>query len=230
MTFREALQAEINLQGLSVAQIAKDSSVSKGAIYNILNGTTEDARIRPATRKALAAACNREVRPEGDGVLFVEPGAETPVETADTQVSEQVVLSWRSDRPFLADDHVSAGFDWLHALEADGTLGGLRIVDRVYQNRAEFLSLIVSNRCDETIESVRLGFTVSYGKQSLSHDFTSFHAETCLPGEALEVTAFVCVGPPFTLSLTRAELALNSGATTHAQLPTPFSFDGGSVD
>ena len=75
MTFREALQSEINLQGLSVAQIAEASNVSKGAIYNILNGTTEDDRIRPGTRKALAQACDRDVVPEGEGVTFVERGA-----------------------------------------------------------------------------------------------------------------------------------------------------------
>ena len=74
MTFKEALQAEINLQGLSVAIIAKASGISKGAIYNILNGTTEEARIRPSTCKAIALACDRELRHEDDGVEFVEFG------------------------------------------------------------------------------------------------------------------------------------------------------------
>ena len=70
MTFREALQQEIDAQGLSVAQVAKDSNLSKGAIYNIMNGTTEAARIRPATRKAIAAACGRALRADRDGVTF----------------------------------------------------------------------------------------------------------------------------------------------------------------
>jgi len=60
MTFREALEREITTQGISVGEVVRKSNVSKGTIYNILNGTTEDARIRAATRRALAHGCDRE--------------------------------------------------------------------------------------------------------------------------------------------------------------------------
>jgi transcriptional regulator with XRE-family HTH domain len=229
VTFKDALQTEIDLQGLSVAQIAQDSSVSKGAIYNILNGTTEDARIRPATRKALAAACNRDVRPDGDGVVFVESGAAQVTRQQSSQ-EDSVVLSWLTGRSFLTERHASAAFDWLHAREEVKELSGLHIVDRVYQNRADFLSLALNNKGAESITTVSVGLTVHYRDQDLSHSFSAGLSEPCAPGEFLEQTVFVCVGEPYSLSVEHADLTSATGAQQGARLPDPFHFDGGHVD
>ena len=229
MTFKEALQSEIDLQGLSVAQIAKDASLSKGAIYNILNGTTEDSRIRPATRRALAAACNREVRPDGDGVVFVEIGQEsTPAQTGPQ--TESIILSWQPERVFHSDRHASAAFDWLYSLERDGVIEGLGVVDRVYQNRSDFLSLTLHNRGTAPVASLDLEFALAYQEPQLDHAFSAHVSEACEPGQSLELTAFVCAGGAFELSVASARGATDAGEPFSPKLPGPYSFPGGTVD
>ena len=230
MTFKEALQAEINLQGLSVAQIATDSSVSKGAIYNILNGTTEDARIRPATRKAIASACNRDVRADGDGVVFVEIGMEPVAAVLSAVHQASVVLTWLSGRPFLKEDHAGPAFDWLHTMEEQKQLSGIRLVDRVYQNRPDFLSVAVHNKGKDPVLNVSIDLSVTYAASGPRHSFSTVLSEACLPGRSLEETVFVCAGAPFTLVVDRAQLTTASGEQRSAQLPDPFLFAGGHVD
>jgi len=229
VTFRKALQNEINLQGLSVAQVAKDSKVSKGAIYNILNGTTEDVRIRHVTRKALARACNREVRPDGDGVVFVEIGADRPPQ-GDLESMESVLLTWLAERPFLTDRHAGPAFDWLQKMEEAAKLPGLRLVDRVYQNRPDFLSLAVHNDGGSTVSQIRLSLNVTYESAGLAHDFAVRINGTLSPGASLEETVFVCAGAPYHLSIVRAELTTDDGSALSAVVPETFSYSGGCVD
>ena len=229
MTFREALQTEINLQGLSVAQMARDSKVSKGAIYNILNGTTEDVRIRPVTRKALARACNREVRLDGDGVIFVKSGADLTLQ-ADLEPMASVLFTWLAERPFLTDRHASPTFDWLHEMEEAAKLPGLRLVDRVYQNRPDFLSLIVNNESGMTVSQIRLNLNVRYESTGLEHGFDLRVGGSLSPGASFEETVFVCAGAAYRLSLVRAELRTDDGTSLNSIVPETFSFSGGRVD
>lgn len=229
MTFKEALQAEIDLQGLSVAQLAKDSGLSKGAIYNILNGTTEDERIRPATRKAIADACDREIRADGDGVRFVERGA-APSAAPTTAPTESVVMSWQRNRPFRHDRHAAAAFDWLHQMEESGKLDGMGVVDRVYQNRPDFLALTLHNRGTDTIASASLSLRVEYANETLSHAFDLAFPCSLAPGDALEATVFACVGAPFELACVQASVTDDDEAVHSPALPEPFSFGGGPVD
>lgn len=229
MTFREGLQTEINLQGLSVAQVAKDSKVSKGAIYNILNGTTEDVRIRPATRKALARACNREVRPDGDGVTFVETDAD-PAPRGDLESTETVSLTWLTERPFLTDRHAGPAFDWLHKMEEASKLPGLRLVDRVFQNQPDFLSLAVHNKGGSIVSQIHLGLSVIYESAGLAHDFDLRFNGSLSPGASSEETVFVCAGAPYQLTIVRAEMTTDDGSALSPVVPDTFSFSGGRVD
>ena len=229
MTFREALQTEINLQGLSVAQVAKDSKVSKGAIYNILNGTTEDVRIRPATRKALARACNRDVMPDGNGVVFVETDAD-PAPRGDLESTETVSMSWITDRPFLTDRHAGPAFDWLHKMEEASKLPGLRIVDRVFQNQPDFLSLALHNKGGAIVSQILLGLKVTYEFEELAHGFDLRISGSLSPGDSFEETVFVCAGAPYELTIVRAELTTVDGSALRPVVPETFLFPGGSVD
>ena len=228
MTFREALQSEINLQGLSVAQIAKDSKLSKGAIYNILNGTTEDARIRPSTRKALATACNREILQDSTGVQFDVPGEQPAIiQASDVSVSSTVV-SWLPNRPFLTDRHAGPVFDWLHRMEERGELEELGVVDRVYQNRPDFLSLSILNRGERSIGSIRGEIEVRYDNGP-TEQFLLHLAGPVEPGLSAEETVFVCVGTAFQVTMTRAEQADASGVSA-LTIPDTFRFSGGRGD
>ena len=131
MIFREALEREIAAQGISVAEVARISGVSKGAIYNILNGKTDESRIRPATKRAIARGCNRDLEMLRDGgVRFVEAGGEP---SADRR--PDVALRLTPGRPFLDGQFFREPFDWLHGLEEEGTPGGIRTVDRGFQRR-----------------------------------------------------------------------------------------------
>ena len=229
MTFKDALQAEINLQGLSVAQIAEGSSVSKGAIYNILNGTTEDARIRPATRKALAAACNREVRSDGAGVVFVEAGQVTlPAESVPQ--NDAVHLRWVVDRLFLKGNHAKQVFDWLHVAEEKQRLPGIGLVNRVYQNRPDFLSLVVQNEAEGPVTGVWVNLTVSYDTLDLDYAFSVRLTDVCAVGQSLEETVYICAGPAYRLSIDKVQIAIESGQKRDVRPPDPFDYAGGCVD
>ncbi len=225
MTFREALQSEINLQGLSVAQIAEASNVSKGAIYNILNGTTEDDRIRPGTRKALAQACDRDVVPEGEGVTFVERGAET-FQQVVREATDAFVVSWMADRSFLPDRHVGQAFDWLHRMEQDGRHQGLQVIDRVFQKRSDFLALSFHNKGAIVASRIDLGLRVHYPSSATEQTFQVIVAETVLPGKSLEVSVFVCAGSAYTMSVAHAEIATPDGQALVPVIPDSFSFPG----
>ena len=226
MTFREALQHEIDTQGLSVAQVAKDSNLSKGAIYNILNGTTEDARIRPATRKAIAEACGRELRADGEGVVFEYPGAVLPASPTRTEVGD-VVLSWMRDRLFLKDRHASAAFDWIHRMEESGKLEGPRIVDRVYQNRPDFVSMMVHNKGPQPVERVSADVSVvvtAAGETTYSVSVPG----PIGPGESSEFTVFA--GVPCTLRVDRAECSDVAGRSFEPVVPERLEIVGGLDD
>ena len=229
MIFRDALQAEINLQGLSVARVAEASGLSKGAIYNILNGTTEDARIRPTTRKALAFACNRKLRVDGDGVAFVEIGAESlPQPTLETR--SDLTITWMEHRPFLAEHHAGAAFDWLQEMEVSRQLSGLGVVNRVYQNRPDFLSITIHNKGTYKVTQIRSMLRVVYGSPDLSYTFPVSLGDVLLPGALAEQTVFICVGNPYVLSVEQAECSTGEGTVTGPAAPVPYSFGGGHVD
>jgi len=238
VTFREALQREINVQGLSVAQIAKASKVSKGAIYNILNGTTEDERIRPGTRKALALACDRDVIPEGDGVTFVKRGAEVPPDPGptgetsghDMSLAPSIVVSWLPNRPFLPEYHLGPAFDWLHGLEQKSQLSGLRLVDRVYQKRPSFLSIILHNKGSEVVARADVDLEVEYASLGVQETFHLSATEPVQPGHSLEQTVFVCAGAPYAAVIRRAKVTTTDGQNFKPVSPETFTFGGGQVD
>jgi transcriptional regulator with XRE-family HTH domain len=238
VTFREALQREINVQGLTVAQIAKASKVSKGAIYNILNGTTEDERIRPGTRKALALACDRDVIPEGDGVTFVKIGSEVPpapgptggVVGNDLSLSPSIVVSWLPNRPFLSEYHLGPAFDWLHGLEQKSQLNGLSLVDRVYQKRPDFLSIILHNKGSEVVVRADVDLEVEYASLGVQEKFHLSVTEPVQPGHSLEQTVFVCAGASYTAAIQRAKVTTTDGQNFKPVSPELFTFGGGQVD
>lgn len=200
MTFRDALEREIAAQGLSVAEIARISGVSKGAIYNILNGKTEEDRIRPSTRRAIARGCNRDLEVlEDGGVRFVAPGA--PDGMQGPEEAQEVALRLAPGRPFLEAAYLKAAFDWLHELESGGALSGPRTVDRVFQKRSEFLSVVVENGGDEPVQEVRFEVRVSFDGGEGSQTFSAGVHTPVPAGGQVEETLFPSAGPPYSLEL-----------------------------
>lgn len=199
MTFKDALEREIAVQGISVAEVVQKSGVSKGTIYNILNGTTEDARIRAATRRAIAAGCNRdiEVLPDG-GVVFVDPAHDHGTFDSDT-----VVLHLLPFCAFRSQGHIAAPFDWLHAQEESGRLVGLNTVDRVFQQREDFLELEIRNQGDSFITQVEIMLHVAF-ENGVVGDIACAVGDGIGPTQTLQKTVFLLGGPGYHLSVSRA--------------------------
>lgn len=198
VSFREAFEREVQNQGLSVAEIADASGISRGAIYNILNGKTEEARIRPATRRALARGCGRDIEVEADGsTCFVEAGrAPVPALTA----SQSLEIRFVPDRPFLDDALFRDPFDWIHQLEEAGSLAGVGVVDRVFQGREEFLSMEVVNRGMEEVQELSFEMSVRY-EDGPSNLFSHRMPVALGHGDALEQTVYLMAGPACSLEL-----------------------------
>ena len=199
MTFKDALEREIAVQGISVAEVVQKSGVSKGTIYNILNGTTEDARIRAATRRAIAAGCNRdiEVLPDG-GVVFVDP-----VQDHGNFDSATLVLNLLPFCAFRSQGHIAAPFDWLHAQEESGRLVGLKTVDRVFQQREEFLELEITNQSDSLIVQVDFKLHVVF-ENGVVGDIACSVGDAIGPTQTLQRTVFLLGGPGYHLTVSQA--------------------------
>jgi transcriptional regulator with XRE-family HTH domain len=222
MTFREALEREIASQALSVADIAEISGVSKGAIYNILNGKTEEDRIRPATRRALAKGCGRELEVlEDGGTLFVDPSDEVP-----RQVTPDITLQILSARPFLEDGFFSEPFDWLHGLEEKQVVSGLDAVDRVFQRREEFLSLAIENRGDRPISEARFDLKVTYSSGAAAAQFALKWPMSVAPGQRAERTLFLGAGPAFDLEIINPVCADEKGESRGLEGPLGYVHKG----
>jgi transcriptional regulator with XRE-family HTH domain len=199
MTFRDALEREISIQGISVAEVVQKSKVSKGTIYNILNGTTEEARIRAATRRAIARGCDRdiEVLPDG-GVIFVDPGQGRLANS-----SEMVQVSLTPFCPFRSEAHLPEPFDWLHAQEESGRLTGLKTVDRVFQRREDFLELTLSNLGD--LDIVKVDFTLHVVfDNGVVGDISCVVHRLIKPAQTLRHTVFLMGGPGYHLTFSQA--------------------------
>ena len=202
MSFRHLLQLEIQTQGISVADVAKASGISKGAIYNILNGNTEDERIRPSTRHALARGCRRTLEIDPDGTnRFVSIGSATPDPKAfvDPEVSPPLKVSFTPARPFRASSHVENIFNWLNELEEKGSLTGMHVVDRVYQKRSDFLSLVIENDAVDDLRTVEIPISIAFDdgpSKTFSCRFSQLFS-----GDRTEITVHVASGPPYTVFL-----------------------------
>lgn len=223
MIFREALEREIATQGISVAEVARKSRVSKGAIYNILNGTTEDGRVRPATRRALAKGCGRELKilPDG-GVMFVAPVA---LGEARSDVISEVAITLLPHQSFLGHRHLREPFDWLYEQEERGKLPGLHTVDRVFQRRDDFLSLEVFNAGDRAVCDVQFVLRVDFD-EGPSADIACCIEQPVAPDERREHTLFLLAGPPFSLELIDL-MCLDAGGQVRSIDPAPtYRFEG----
>ncbi len=222
MTFKEALEREIASQGLSVAEITRISGVSKGTIYNILNGTTVEARIRPSTRRSIARGCNRELRSlEDGGVLFVERGAPDA-----SEAPSDVRLNLLPNRPFLSDRFLKEPFDWLHTLEEEGALSGIQAVDRVFQKREEFLGLVMENGGEVGLMEVRFDLRVAFEDGGPSRVFPCRLQQQVGPGRTLEETVFLLAGPPYVLELLNPAFTDSEGQTGGIGDPAVYHFRG----
>jgi transcriptional regulator with XRE-family HTH domain len=224
-TFRDALDREIQNQGLSVAEVADASGVSRGAIYNILNGKTEEARIRPATRRALARGCNRDLEVGSDGSIhFVEAG--TSYESAQKASLE---VQFLADRPFLKNHLFREPFDWLHSQAESGILSGVQVVDRVFQGRDEFVSVQVVNRGMQPIRE--LSFDLNVGYPDGPSDTFSYRFPASLDyGDAVEHTVFLMAGPPYSLEVTNAAFTDEAGETHSLRDRFRFDYEGRQRD
>lgn len=216
--FRDVLQQEIQSQGLSVADVAKTSGVSKGAIYNILNGTTEDARIRPSTRRALARGCRREleVGPDGSSRFVEQLVSEADPAPAD---GAGIKVAFQPTRPFLRNCFVADVFNWLHEQEQKGALSGVDIVDQVYQKRHAFLSLIVENASGTDVTNAEVRFSLDYDNGPSK--MFAYRTSRLAAGGSWEATVCVCQGPSFGVS------AL--GGQGQGEDGTDLKIDAGSV-
>ena len=221
MTFREALEREITTQGISVGEVARKSNVSKGTIYNILNGTTEDARIRAATRRALAHGCDRELQVLPDGnVRFVVPEGESPPGEA-----AEVVLRFLPFTDFLDQNHLREPFDWLYAQEESGALSGLGIVDRVFQRRPEFLGLEIHNIGDAALTEGQFLLDVRFDTGPGGR-IPCRIVQGVAPDERIQQTLFLLAGPAFELTVRDAVLTDTTGKVQHVDQALTYRFEG----
>ncbi len=222
MTFRDALEREIAAQGLSIAEVAEKSNVSKGAIYNILNGKTEEDRIRPSTRRAIARGCNRELEGLEDGtVVFVDP-QEAHIEALASEVSIDLL----SGRPFLEGAFFKAPFDWLHELEEAGQLSDIHTVDRVFQRREDFLSVIVENHSEDVVDDLRFELKVVFTGGKPSGRFPYRMPLPLRAGERREETVFLLAGTGFELDLVGASYRDAEGQTRRLGGTHTYPYEG----
>lgn len=224
MTFKDALEHELAVQGISVAEVVQKSGVSKGTIYNILNGTTEDARIRAATRRAIAAGCDRdiEVLPDG-GVVFVDP-----VQQTVSTESDILQLTLTPFCAFRSQAHIAAPFDWLHAQEEAGRLTGLNTVDRVFQRREEFLELTLKNLGDAGILRVAFNLHVVF-ENGVVGDIPCVIQDAIAPAQILQQTVFLLGGPGYHLTITQATFT-DEGSQSWQSVALPsYRFQGDLV-
>lgn len=222
MTFRDALEREISAQSLSVAEVAQKSGLSKGAIYNILNGKTEEERIRPSTRRAIARGCNRNIEVSEEGaVLFVEHGRPGPVDEPG-----EVELRLVPGRPFLAEQFLREPFDWLYSLEEEGVLTGTRTVDRVFQKREEFLSLVVENRGQAVVTEVRFDLRVTFEGGGPAKQFSSRLSGYVPCGGHVEETLFLQAGPSYCAELLNPVFTDPEGQTKELDGDLKYSHKG----
>lgn len=190
MTLKEAIEKEVISQGISAIDISKASGVSKATIYNILNGLTDDSRIRPSTKRAIARGCNRELRTLSDGgVEFVWPGLKA--EPPGIVPNAAVRLRYSAGRPFLTDSFCQEVFDWLHDVEKGGRIPRCDVVNRVFQKRPEFLSLSVENAGNSEIASVVFSLAVSIPKGRLQRTFSFSGIRPTPPLARAEITLFL---------------------------------------
>lgn len=223
MTFRDALEREIATQGIAVAEVAEKSGVSKGTIYNILNGTTEDARIRVATRKALAKGCGREleVLPDG-GVVFKEKEPNAPVNEADEEIATFSLVPFCA---FRGNEHCAEPFDWLYAQEEKGQLNGLKTVDRVFQQREDFLELNIQNVSDLDLIEVSLTLRVVY-ENGVVGTIPCIIDTRLAPKQKLYRTFFLLAGPAFDLTVNGISF-LDSDHASYQQLQvSKYRYEG----
>lgn len=207
MTLKEALEKEIASQGISAIDISKASGVSKATIYNILNGLTDDARIRPSTKRSIARGCNREIRLLSDGgVEFVRPGRQT--EPPEAPSGAAVRLRYAAGRPFLSDSFCREAFDWLHDTERAGRLPRCDIVNRVFQKRPDFLSLTLENAGHSEIASVAFLLGVSIPKGRLQRTFSFSGLRPTPPLAKTEITLFLSEAE-FDFDVEVSQLTLN---------------------
>lgn len=224
MTFKEALEREIAAQGIAVAEVAEKSGVSKGTIYNILNGTTEDARIRAATRRAIARGCDRdvEVLPDG-GVVFVDP--------RQGQVGQQEGEVQMGLVPFCAfqsQAHVPEPFDWLHAQEESGHLNGLSTVDRVFQQREDFLELTLQNQTDQDIVLLNFNLHVVF-ENGIVGEIPCTINGPIRPAQVLQRTVFLLAGPAYHLTISQAGYKDEDQQSWQISNVPQYRFPGDSV-
>ena len=190
MTLKEAIEKEVISQGISAIDISKASGVSKATIYNILNGLTDDSRIRPSTKRAIARGCNRELRILGDGgVEFIRPGPR--VEPPEAVPNAAVRLRYSAGRPFLTESFCQEAFDWLHDIEKAGRIPRCDVVNRVFQRRPEFLSLSVENTGHSEITSVIFSLAVLIPKGRLQRTFSFSGIRPTPPLSKAEITLFL---------------------------------------
>lgn len=222
MTFREALEREIAAQALSVADVAEISGVSKGAIYNILNGKTEEDRIRPGTRKALARGCGRELEVLQDGGFrFLDPADHVP-----RLIAPDVVLQLLPARPFLEEAFFREPFDWLHGLEEAERVSGLDAVDRVFQRREDFLGMSIENRGSAPVAELRFDLSVTFAPDAAAVRFALKWPVSAAPGDRAERTLFLCAGPPFELQILNPVCLDADGASRSLEGPAAYVHAG----
>lgn len=189
MTLKDAIEKEIISQGISAIDISKASGVSKATIYNILNGLTDDVRIRPSTKRAIARGCGKELRMLGDGgIEFVKAGSKME---APEPSNATIRLHYVSGRPFLSSSFCQEAFDWLHNMETSGRIPPCDVVNRVFQRRPDFLSLVIENTGPSEISAVNFLLDVSIPKNRLQRTFSFSGIQPTSPLRKSEVTLFV---------------------------------------
>ena len=116
-------------------------------------------------------------------------------------------------RPFLEEQFLSESFDWLHSLEEGGMLAGARTVDRVFQKREDFLSLVVENRGQAAVTEVRFDLRVMFEYEGPARRFSSRLPAHVPSGGRVEQTLFSVGGPPYCLELVNAVFTDLEGQT-----------------
>ncbi|MBT4141158.1 MAG: hypothetical protein HOE48_24835, partial [Candidatus Latescibacteria bacterium] len=129
---------------------------------------------------------------------------------------------------FRSQAHIPAPFDWLHSQEETGKIAGLRTVDRVFQQREDFLELAVKNQSDARILQLEFTLHVVF-ENGVVGDISCFIGAAIAPTQTLQQTVFLLGGPAYHLTISHATFSDEDNQSWQVLRVPSYRFQGDLV-